>query len=175
MKIHVPKITEEGLDLAFSRDGKWLRALLPAEEEDRFSIERVDVACRVRKVRDSVYVEGSLDTVIETDCSLCLEKTHIPVSSRFHYTFMPRRGDVEEEKELTAEDMDVEYYEEETIDLDPVILEQIVLQIPMRVVCRETCRGLCPQCGINLNTSSCTCSSNKFDERLSVLKDLKLK
>mgnify|MGYP003827741201 CR=1 FL=1 len=175
MKIHVPKITEEGLDLAFSRDGKWLKELLPAEEADRFSIERVDVACRVRKVRDSVFVEGSLDTVIETDCSLCLEKARIPVKSRFHYTFVPRRGEVEEEKELTTEDMDVEYYQEETIDLDPIILEQIVLQIPIRVVCQETCRGLCPQCGINLNTSSCTCSEKKIDERLSVLKDLKLK
>ena len=74
-----------------------------------------------------------------------------------------------------AEDMDVEYYEEETIDLDPIILEQIVLQIPMRVVCRETCRGLCPQCGTNLNISSCTCSGRMIDERLSVLKNLKLK
>lgn len=177
MKIHVPKITVEGLDLTFSRDGKWLKVLLPAEEEARFSIDRVDVACRVKKVRDSVFVEGSLATVIETNCSLCLGKAHIPVSSRFHYSFVSRREGVEEEKEkeLTAEDMDVEYYREETIDLDPIILEQIVLQVPIRVVCRETCRGLCPQCGINLNTSSCTCVEKKFDERLSALKDLKLK
>ncbi len=161
--------------MTFSRDGKWLKELLPAEEEDRFSIERVDVVCRVRKVRDSVFVEGSIDTTIVTDCSLCLEKAYIPVSSRFHYTFVPRREDLEEEKELTAEDMDVEYYQEETIDLDPIIVEQIVLQIPMRVVCQETCRGLCPQCGINLNTSSCTCNEKKFDERLGVLKNLKLK
>ncbi|HPJ97717.1 MAG TPA: hypothetical protein PK022_10425, partial [Syntrophales bacterium] len=79
MKIHVPKITVEGLDLTFSRDGKWLKVLLPAEEEARFSIDRVDVACRVKKVRDSVFVEGSLATVIETNCSLCLGKAHIPV------------------------------------------------------------------------------------------------
>lgn len=175
MKIYVPKITDEGLDLTFSRDGKWLQALLPKEEKDRFSMERADVACRVRKIRDSIFVEGSIDTVIETDCSLCLEKAQVPIRSRFHYTFVPRLGDVEEEKELTSEDMDVEYYVEETIDLDPLILEQIVLQIPMKVVCMETCRGLCPQCGINLNTSHCTCSGKIVDERLIVLKDLKLK
>lgn len=175
MKIHVLKITDEGLDLKFSRDGKWLRDLLPREEADRFSIERADVACRVRKVRDSVFVDGSIDTVVEADCSLCLEKARIPVSSRFHYTFVPHRKDVQEEKELTSEDMDMEYYDDETIDLDPIILEQIVLQIPIRVVCRETCKGLCPQCGTNLNTSSCTCSDRMTDERLSVLKNLKLK
>ena len=175
MKIHVPKITEEGLDLKFSRDGKWLRDLLADEEADRFSIERAGVSCRVRKVRDSVFVDGSIDTVVETDCSLCLEKAIVPVSSRFHYIFMPHHKDVPEERELMAEDMDVEYYEEETIDLDPIILEQIVLQIPIRVVCRETCRGLCPQCGTNLNISSCTCSGRMIDERLSVLKNLKLK
>ena len=137
MKIHVPKITEEGLDLTFSRDGKWLQEMLP-EEKGRFTLEQVDVTCRVRKVRDSVFIDGSLDTVIETECSLCLDKARLPVKSRFHYVFVPRRGSADEEKELTAEDMDVEYYQEETIDLDPIILEQIVLQIPMRVVCRET-------------------------------------
>jgi len=175
LKIHVPKITDEGLDLRFSRDGKWLRNVLSREEVDRFSIGRADVTCRVRKIRDSVFVDGSIDTVVEADCSLCLEKARIPVSSRFHYTFIPHQKDVEEEKELTSEDMDVEYYEDETIDLDPIILEQIVLQIPMRVVCRETCKGLCPQCGTNLNISSCTCSGKIIDERLSVLKNLKLK
>ena len=175
MKIHVPKITEEGLDLTFYRDGKWLREMLPEKDEDRFSLEQVDVTCRVRKVRDSVVIDGALDTVIETDCSLCLEKAQIPITSRFHYVFAPHPGTAENEKELTAEDMDVEYYLEETIDLDPIILEQIVLQLPMRVVCRETCRGLCPQCGINLNTSSCHCSDKSVDERFRVLKDLKLK
>ncbi|MBN1548247.1 MAG: DUF177 domain-containing protein [Syntrophaceae bacterium] len=174
MKIHVPKITEEGLDLTFTRDGKWLQEMLP-EEKGRFTLEQVDVTCRVRKVRDSVFIDGSLDTVIETDCSLCLDKARLPVKSRFHYVFVPRRGAADEEKELTAEDMDVEYYQEETIDLDPIILEQIVLQIPMRVVCREKCRGLCPQCGANLNKTNCNCSSKIVDERFSVLKDLKLK
>jgi uncharacterized protein len=174
LKIHVPKITEEGLDLTFSRDGKWLQDLLPAEEKNRLAMERVDVSCRVRKVRESVFIDGSIDTVIETDCSLCLEKAHIPVHSEFHYVFLPNRG-LEQEKELTAEDMDVEYYQEETIDLDPIILEQIVLQIPMRVVCREDCKGLCPRCGVNLNLANCDCSNKIFDERLSVLKNLKIK
>ncbi|MDX9745123.1 MAG: DUF177 domain-containing protein [Syntrophales bacterium] len=175
MKIHVPNITEEGLELSFLRDGKWLKELLPQGETGRFSMGQANVFCRVRKVMDSILVEGDIDTEIETDCSLCLEKALIPVKNRFRYTLIPRRESVREEKELTAEDMEVEFYDEETIDLAPIILEQIVLQIPMRVLCRDNCRGLCPQCGTNLNTSSCSCGEKKFDERLGALKNLKLK
>lgn len=175
MKIHVPKITEEGLDLTFSRDGKWFQGMLPKGEEERFRIEKVDVTCRIRKVREAVFVDGSLDTVVETDCSLCLERAHIPVSSRFHYTFMPCEGPVADEKELSADDMDVEFYPEETIDLDPVIIEQIILQIPMRIVCSESCKGLCPRCGANLNTSTCGCSGELFNDRMRALRNLKIK
>ena len=67
------------------------------------------------------------------------------------------------------------FYEGETVDCDPLIYEQIVLQIPMKALCREDCRGLCPRCGANLNLSSCSCPDRDVDERLAVLKKLKQK
>jgi uncharacterized protein len=173
MKIHIPKITDDGLELEFFHDGIWFQNLLP-EEEGLFALERVDVVCRVQKIRESIYIHGTLDTTVTTDCSRCLEKAFVPISDHFAYTLTPYSGESRAEQELSPNDMEVEHYAGETIDLDPIIMEQIFLHIPMRVVCDETCAGLCPQCGISLNHVKCTCSENIVDTPLSMLKNLKI-
>ena len=174
MKIHIPKITDDGLELVFSHDGLWFRNLLTEGEEELFALERVDVMCRVQKIRESVYIRGSLGTTVTTGCSLCLEEAMVPINDHFEYTLAPRSDTPHDDQELSRDDMSVENYDGETIDLDPIIMEQIFLHIPMRVVCSETCAGLCPQCGINRNHMKCTCNENASDMRLSVLKDLKI-
>jgi uncharacterized protein len=174
MKIHIPKITDDGLELVFSHDGVWFRNLLPEGEEGLFALERVDVTCRVQKIRESIYVHGSLETMVVTACSRCLEEALVPINDHFEYVLSPRRGESREDQELSCDDMDVEHYEGEIIDLDPLIMEQIFLHIPMRVVCHEKCAGLCPQCGINRNHMKCACNGNIPDVRLKALKDLKI-
>lgn len=108
------------------------------------------------------------------DCSRCLEVARLPVNALFKYVLTPVQAEQPEEKELSAEDLDVVYYQDDLIDLDPLIAEQIMLQIPMKVTCREDCTGLCPRCGINLNTGSCQCHEKRIDSRLAVLKKLKV-
>jgi uncharacterized protein len=79
-----------------------------------------------------------------------------------------------EEIELRMEDLDVDYYTGEVIDLTPIIFEQIMLQIPMKALCNELCKGLCPHCGINLNKANCDCREDIIDERLAVLKNFRV-
>jgi len=174
MKIHIPNITDEGLELTFSHDGIWFRNLLPEGEEGLFALERVDVVCRVQKIRESIYIHGSLGTTVTTGCSRCLEDALIPIDDHFQYTLAPHRNESREDQELSRDDMNMEHYDGETIDLDPIIMEQIFLHIPMRAVCSEKCAGLCPQCGINRNHMKCACNEDISDMRLSVLKDLKI-
>jgi len=174
MKIHIPKITDDGLELAFSHDGVWFQNLLPEGEEKLFTLERVDAVCHVQKIRESIYLRGSLDTTVTTNCSRCLEEAVVPISDRFEYTFAPRGNEGHEDMELTGEDMDVEHYDGEVIDLDPIIMEQIFLHIPMKVVCSDRCEGLCPKCGANRNHVKCACDEHIPDMRLSVLKNLKI-
>jgi len=174
MKIHIPKITDDGLELTFSHDGIWFRDLLPEGEEELFALERVDVVCRVQKIRESVYIRGALGTTVTTGCSRCLEEAIVSINGHFEYNITPCRDEHLDEMELSHNDMDVEHYDGETIDLDPIIMEQIFLHIPMRVICSEECAGLCPQCGINRNHAKCACNENISDMRLSVLKNLKI-
>jgi len=85
------------------------------------------------------------------------------------------KAQVEEDLELTAEELEMSYYHGDFIDLAPMICEQIVLQAPMRVLCTDDCKGLCPHCGINLNSGSCNCHSDVVDDRLAVLKNFRIK
>jgi uncharacterized protein len=174
LKINVSKIPEGGMNLRFEKDGAWFRSFLTEAEAFEFALGRIEVVCNVRRIKETVFIEGSVTTSAETRCCRCLETARMPLQASFKYTFSPAPLEPQEEVELNAEDLELAYYEEDTIDLDRVIFEQIMLQIPIKPLCGETCKGLCPHCGINLNLASCGCEAETFDERLAVLKKFKV-
>ena len=174
MKISVSKIPEGGMNLRFEKDWKWFRDFLPETAPPDFALDRVTVDCTARRMKETVFIEGSASTTIEAPCSRCLAMATLPVSSSFKYTFAPPPAQPQEEWKLNAEDLDFAYYEEDTIDLDALIFEQIILQIPIKPLCTEACKGLCPHCGINLNVTGCRCETRSFDERLAALKQFKV-
>lgn len=173
MKINVSSIPEEGINLRFERNGEWFQQRLPEAGLADFVLDRVDVACMVRKMKENVFIEGSVTTAAEMPCSRCLEATRLSFQSSFHYTFAPSPSLPQEDVELTLTDLDFAHYEEDAIDLDAAIFEQILLQIPLKPLCAESCRGLCPHCGVNLNATSCDCRGELLDERLAILKQFK--
>jgi uncharacterized protein len=77
-----------------------------------------------------------------------------------------------EERELSDKDLAVGFYQDDKIDLSQMIWEQVYLALPMKPLCKEDCRGLCPQCGTNLNLSMCSCDRETVDPRLATLKTL---
>lgn len=174
MKIIINNIPEEGINLQFHKDSDWFQNLLPEKEKRDFSLQGADVICSVKRIRENVFIEGDLQTTVTATCCRCLEISQFPINSKFKYTFVPAKDRVTEEEELAPEDLEYGYYQDDVIDLDEIIFEQIMLQIPMKVLCTDTCKGLCPHCGINLNTASCSCHAEFIDERLAVLKKIKI-
>jgi len=181
LKININTIPEEGMNLNFDRTGEWFRQLvntklrpLAAEDAGDFLLQRLDFSCMVRKIGDNIYVEGIIKVNAEIPCGRCLEMTGLLIQAPFNYTFSPAPPKMGEDVELNAADLDFQYYEGEIIDLDEIIFEQVLLQIPMKPLCAEACRGLCPHCGANLNKTTCNCRSEARDERLAVLKQIKL-
>jgi uncharacterized protein len=81
----------------------------------------------------------------------------------------PREG----EHELEEEDLGVVHVEGETFDTGPLLREQLQLGVPMKPLCREDCRGLCPQCGADRNRGDCDCKDDWVDPRWAALADLK--
>lgn len=134
----------------------------------------VDGSVTLKRIRQTLYLEGDLRTQAETVCSRCLEAARLPISASFKYVLSPAQEEHPEEQELSPEDLDFVCYQDDLIDLDPLIIEQIMLQIPMKVLCSEDCRGLCPHCGANLNQRVCHCHDEHMDIRLAILKKLKV-
>ncbi|MFA5182933.1 MAG: DUF177 domain-containing protein [Syntrophales bacterium] len=175
MKININNIPEDGLDIQATKDRNWLQTIFGDVGESDFALDEIHITCNIRKLQQSVFLNGTIETVIRLACSRCLETALLPVSTPFRYTLVPAKAEESrEEIELSEEDLEYGYYEGETVDCDPLIYEQIVLQIPIKVLCMEDCRGLCPGCGTNLNLGACNCPSDRVDERLAVLKKLKL-
>jgi uncharacterized protein len=173
LKINISKIPEGGMSLRFERDGEWFRETLSGATPPDFVPDRIEVACTASRMKENVFIEGTVSTAMDLPCCRCLEVIRLPLSSSFRYTFTPTPSRSQDEVELNAADLDFAYYEGDIIDLDAVILDQILLQIPIKPLCAESCRGLCPSCGANLNVTACNCREEHHDDRFSVLKQLK--
>lgn len=175
MQINIANIPDEGSELTFSRGEEWFPRILPEKDGTNFSVQNVDVDCTVKRVLRNVTVRGNIRAGLELECCRCLAKFDLPVEEDFKYTFTQAPDALDEEIELTYEDLDFAYFEGDIIELDQAIAEQIILQIPIKPLCSDSCRGLCPICGINLNRETCNHKEERIDSPFAVLKNLKVK
>lgn len=127
------------------------------------------------------FAAGTFKGHLVVACSRCVEPMRIDLDETLRVTFMPPSEmpteddapEAEEGPEVAEGDLDLFPFDGERIDLEPLFREQFVLAIPYAPVCREDCKGLCPQCGIDRNTGTCSCEK-PIDPRLAALKGLKL-
>jgi uncharacterized protein len=171
------------LDLSRFRGGldRLDRRFEPADfslkDEEFRLIAPVELGVEIRKDSQKVRLVGTLRTTLECDCSRCLELFAVPVDSTLDLLFLPAsanvaRGD-DDEQEVREDDVGVSYYKDDEIDLGDVMREQFYLALPMKPLCREDCRGLCPECGVNRNRETCACKTEWVDPRMDPLKKLK--
>jgi uncharacterized protein len=146
-----------------------------AGQEDAYDIvEPVQVAFDIHKDKDKFRLLGHVQTELGLQCSRCLEPFRLPVSADFDLRYLPiSEASTEGEREMADEDLETSYYRDDQIDLNELLREQFYLALPMKPLCREGCRGLCPQCGTNLNEAVCDCAPAWEDPRLAPLKQLK--
>jgi uncharacterized protein len=144
--------------------------------EDFRIVAPVKLTARVSKDAQKVRLAGRVQTTLETDCGRCLEPFTVPVDAKLDLMFLPDAGDgavqVAGEKEVREEDTGVSFYKDDTIDLGEVMRDEFFLALPMKPLCKDDCKGLCPLCGANWNRDTCTCKAEWVDPRLAVLKKL---
>jgi uncharacterized protein len=128
----------------------------------------------VRKDRTLFRLVGRVQTTVELTCSRCLEGFPLVVDEAFDVLFLPHaEPSTAEERAVEDDDLSTAYYSDNVIDLGQLVQEQCYLVVPMKPLCSEGCRGLCPECGINLNAASCDCRQEWVDPRLAVLHNLR--
>jgi len=164
MKIEVFDIPEEGLAL---------------EVEETPQIEGVKIIqpfkaiLKIEKRGFEVFVKGVVSGEVELQCSRCLKEYILPIKTLLEVTYHPVQNlNKEELVELKRDEMDVDFYREGLIDTEDIVRDQILLNIPMKPLCSEDCKGLCPICGTDLNYSECGCNVKEIDPRMAILQSL---
>ena len=126
-----------------------------------------------RSGTDTFRVKGRATTSLEMSCSRCVEPFAVPVDASFDLRYVPAAQNAGEgEREIDEDDLTTAYYRDGQLDLTDLLREQFQLALPMKPLCAEDCRGLCPECGTNLNRASCGCAPKWEDPRLAPLKGL---
>lgn len=199
MLVKIEEIQEPGLELNRPIERKVLDQAL-SESEGFQLVSAGPLAVAFRKVSGQVHLKGGFEAKVTGPCRRCTRDVGCDVPVAFSLRMVrelpkpeededeaaePNRRrrqkkEDDEEAELAAsfelDEVDAEPFDGKTIDLDPIVREQVLLALPVTVLCREDCRGLCPTCGQDLNEKDCGHSEKKeIDVRLAKLKDIKLK
>ena len=136
-------------------------------------VEPVVLGFDIVKSKDRFRLIGTLATTLELVCSRCVEPFRLPLTLSFDLMYLPERENVGEgEIEVEEDDLSTAYFHDHVIDLGGLMREQVYLALPMKPLCSETCRGLCPTCGANLNAGACGCAPQPADPRLEALRAL---
>jgi uncharacterized protein len=144
------------------------------QDEDYRVAAPVDLSMDVEKAGADAYrVSGRATARLEVQCSRCIEPFDVPVDARFELRYVPgieNAGDGE--REIAEDDLTTAFYREGSLDVIDLLREQFQLALPMKPLCTEACKGLCPECGTNLNRTDCGHTPKWEDPRLATLKGL---
>ena len=122
---------------------------------------------------DAFRVVGRATTKLELECGRCLEPFEMPVDASFDLRYVPDTQNAGEgEREIEEDDLTTAFHHEGTLDVIDLLREQFELAMPMKPLCRDACRGLCSECGANLNRTECGHAPKWEDPRLAPLKGL---
>lgn len=136
---------------------------------ERFDVESALVDAKIdgqiSRLKDRYLVRGQINAVLSLNCDLCLDTFKVELNLSFDESFSD------------DENSDEEFWDfsDKTIDLKPAVIANILLNMPMRAVCSDDCKGLCPKCGHNLNKGDCGCDTGyvnpQFEKLLTLFND----
>ncbi len=143
--------------------------------EDIQILSPVKVEVKAEKHSLGIRVQGRFNAHGKVPCARCLESFEFSVSPEFELFYQPHdsRHPLTGEIELAEKDTNVSFFSGDGIEISNIIREQVLLSLPMKPVCREDCKGLCPNCGCNRNLRPCHCESVLQDPRLEPLLKIK--
>lgn len=176
LQLEVSDLAEQPVEIQTTLEIKWFDSFLNGKQATGFNAATPQLfRGKVFRAGDSVVVEAECSLQLEAECSRCLKNFTCDLPVSFQRTLRPRpesSNALPIEQELTSEDLDDDFYDNELIDLEGIIREQILLALPMVPKCSEECLGLCATCGKDLNQGPCGCEKVEIDPRWNSLKSL---
>jgi uncharacterized protein len=171
--VAVDEIGESGYHLSCTKPAGWVADSLQEWNSSDCGFEG-DIGIQVDcfKTGKTILAQGRIAANLRLRCVRCLEDFTRPLAATFHYNLLPEKEEgAPPEMEIPRDAFDASYYSGAVIDLAPLVLEQVVLHVPPNPICRDSCRGICQQCGADLNRTPCGCAGDEgADERFAALK-----
>lgn len=171
MRIRADEIPDSGRFLHFHWDEDRLNSFLPPEDPFALKLVRpVNVDLQIYRRTDHIRIQGTIEGVLQLACHRCLKPFEWFLNETVDvFLIEGEQTPEEEETDLEVDELDYEFFDGEIIEIDNLVAEQVFLALPYKVLCSETCKGLCQRCGANLNDEPCTC---KKDNRGSIFAKL---
>jgi uncharacterized protein len=162
MKVLISEIPDEGIDVVCEE----------TVESDTI-ISPIKARLKIMKIGNEVIVKGEVVADITLQCSRCVAGFNsvlsVPVDVVYHPLDELKR---EERHEILSGELDMDFYSGEEMDITTLMKEQMLLNIPMKPLCSDNCRGICRTCGKNLNEGDCSCPYTETDSRFNILKKI---
>jgi len=161
MNINIQKISEGIHEVSEEISAEELR--LPHSVK---TVGNIKVNAIVDKFEDSFRIKVNVKTELVEQCDKCLEEFDSQFDENGEQIYQVGRGEYEDD--------DIEVLPDNTkeIELNELINEVFLINRPIQNTCKEDCKGLCPDCGKNLNQTTCNCKNERIDPRLEKLKSL---
>jgi uncharacterized protein len=170
VKIRLEEIREAEKDATFVEEVREINDALSRTGVVDFQFPTpVPVALHHYRVGQDLFLRGGFEATVTGTCARCLGDYSFPLAKEFRFVLKPAVGE-SAGRELSEEDLSLSFYEGDEVDLSPLVREAMMLALPTRPLCKEDCRGLCPQCGTNRNLRACECRDEWTDPRLEVLR-----
>ncbi len=185
MRVNIDEIKDAGLERSWDVTREQLDEVVRDDRAGYRAAAPARVSARLEKLARRVRLRASTRAELTCPCGRCLVPVTLAVPVEFELSLVPddeapplhAEGRDRDEGSVggsfRAEEADEERYHGKVIDLDPILREQILLSLPAYPVCQESCKGLCPACGQNLNERECGCDRRVPDPRWAGLEKLK--
>lgn len=180
MQILVENIGSSPTAVQFDEDAQTLNRFLshrPGRDGSEYRLTSpLRVALHYMRSGEDLLFDGTLNGDLAGQCARCLDDFPLSLSRPFSWVLLPAgpQGALGRETELNQEDLAASFYSGDSVDVSLLVREQFFLSLPSSPLCQETCKGLCEQCGVNLNSEKCSCSPRWTDPRLAALATLRL-
>jgi uncharacterized protein len=180
MRVNVEDIGDSGIGLTFAEGAESFPSLLELSRNGEcVFLMPLTIDLRIRRIGHMFEADGRFETRVRLSCSRCLADYELPLAADFILSFsreQPETADPSRhaEIELGAEEIGLILFHGEEIDLRDAVQEEVLMAVPMKTLCRPECKGLCPQCGTDLNQGDCSCQRKIINPKFAVLKGLKL-
>ena len=180
MQIRIEHIVSSPTDVHFNVDAQTLNGSLSRRDggdgTECLLTSPLQVALNHMRSGQDLLFDGTLCGDLVGQCARCLEEFPLSLDRPFSCVLMPldSPNSLGRELELNHEDLAASFYSGDSVDVSALVQEQFFLALPSRPLCQDECKGLCEQCGVNLNVETCSCCPLWQDPRLAVLSTLRV-